>query len=451
MSQSMLPQRFCVSLHERIYVSTGSFRPAARFVVAQLGCHVETIIAANDHAVASRVRDALARVGIDCSMAGVLSHESAQAALRTNRPRTATIVLFCSQAFSAEDLAAVKQLSAAGGERARLIAIGPVKDPNVIIRVIRSGAVDVLDMDNRLEDELPGVIERLRAASAEVAPPGKLLTVVGTVGGVGASVLACNIAATIAQKGRSCELLDLHLRGGDQAKLLQVTPRHNLSSLATKTQQLDAAMFEQSLIQHDCGVRLLPSPEPFTDYRQCTPQLIQKVVQFARASCAYVVVDLEDVEHAEQVRTLASSDHIIVPVRPDLTSLYRTQKCLDYLARAHVDRDRITVVANRIGQPRELPVTRMAEVLETSIVVQIPDDPAAVNTSVNLGVPLVLSAPHARSARCLVHLTEILIGEAEPPGTNGNGWLAKVRSSVPLVNVLSGWSPSHTAQQGSNR
>jgi pilus assembly protein CpaE len=400
---------------------------------------VEVIIASNNQVLAARVRDALSKAGIECSLTGVLSHDSAPAAVMARPAGTLTAVLFCSQAFSADDVATVKQLAAAAGDGTRVVAVGPVSDPNVVLRIIRNGAIDVLDVNDRFDSEVAELFERFKSARTESKATGKLLTVVGTVGGSGASLLACNLAVAIAQQGRTCELLDLQMRGGDQTKLLQVAPLHNLSSLATKIQQLDASMFEQSLIRHESGVRLLPSPEPFTDYRQFSPQVIQKVLTYARASCEYVVVDLEDAEHAEQVRTLAVSDQIIMPVRPDLISLYRTQKCLEYLTRAQVSREKISIVANRVGQPRELPVARMAEVLEMPIVCQIPDDAAAVNTSVNLGVPLILSAPTSRSSRCILQLAEHLTS-AEPAadGARQFGWWAQACSSwLPRLNPLS--------------
>jgi pilus assembly protein CpaE len=399
---------------------------------------MDILVTGDDQALAASVRDSLARAGVEGVAPHVFTRDSAEVEIRESCSRVAIAVLFCSRSFSPEDLAAIKDLSLAGCNRASLIAVGPIADPNLILRAIRSGAIDVLDINSRFDKELLEIIGRLKAVPVKAKAPGKLFSIIGTVGGAGASLLACNLAAAFARGGQKCGLLDLHLRGGDLAKLLQTTPRHNLSSLATKAQQLDAVMFEHSLIEHESGVRLLPSPEPFSDYRQCTPQLIQKVLQLARASCSVVLADLEDAEHAEQVRTLASSNQIIIPLRPDLVSLYRTQKFLAYLTRAQIPRDRISIVANRVGQPRALSVTRMAEVLEMPIEHQIPDDPSAVNTSVNVGIPLVTSTPNTKIARCIAQLAEQLLGtEPEKKDSPERSWLAAMRSSVWLFGTRS--------------
>ena len=192
------------------------------------------------------------------------------------------------------------------------------------------------------------------------------------MGGAGASLLSVNLAAALAQIEKTCGLIDLQLRGGDLATLLKSNPRHTLLSLASKAQQLDRAIFDQSLIKHESGIHLVASPEPFTDYRQISPQVIQKVVQFARNSYPNVVVDLEDAEHSEQVRTMATSDRIILPLRLDFVSLCRAKKCIDHLLQSKIDREHIILVANRTGRAKELPLNRVVEVLGLPVEHRIP-------------------------------------------------------------------------------
>lgn len=389
---------------------------------------MELCLVGDDQTLIKFVSDTVARAGVDCAVARVLTTVSAESEIRDLASRGLLIVLYCSRSFTTEDLAAIRLLAAIRSDRVRLVAVGSVSDPNLILRIIRNGAVDVLDVNQRFEQELGAVVERLKSVPTEAPASARLYSVVGTVGGVGASFLACNLSVAMAQSGQNCRLLDLHLRGGDQAKLLQAAPRHNLASLAPKFQHLDAAMFEQSLSEHPTGLRLLPGPEPFSDFRQCTPQLVQKVIQLARAGCSHVIVDLEDAEHAEQARTLASSDQTILVLRPDLISLYRTQRTLEFFKQSQVPLDRVLLVANRVGQPGQLSLRRMAEVLEMPINCQIPEDVSAVNESFNLGIPLVQSKPSAKISRAITSLANQLLGIE--PARAGAAWLARMAASL---------------------
>jgi MinD-like ATPase involved in chromosome partitioning or flagellar assembly len=69
---------------------------------------------------------------------------------------------------------------------------------------------------------------------------------------------------------------------------------------------------------------------------------------------------------------------------------------------------------------------------------QIPDDPSAVNTSVNVGIPLVTSTPNTKIARCIAQLAEQLLGtEPEKKDSPERSWLAAMRSSVRLFGTRS--------------
>jgi pilus assembly protein CpaE len=370
---------------------------------------MKVVIACDDPSLAAKIAGGLRQVGIDCPASQLLSLDSAQATVTGRDNRSLVVVFFGSQQFSSPELALLKQLCDGSGPNLKVVAVGPANSPTVVLQAIHSGAVDFLDMKGNFEDELRSFLGRLKTAGGEGAKVGRLFTVVCPAGGAGSSVLATNLAAVLAQREPFCGLLDFHVRGGDLATLLKCLPRHTLLSLAGKA-QLDRAMFDQSLVKHECGIHLLASPELFSDYRQISPQVIQQVVQFARATFPNVVVELEDMEHAEQVRTLAASDRIVIPLRLDFVALCRTKHCIDHLQRANVPRERIVLVACRVGQSNELPVDRFAEALGLPIDHRIPHEPAPVNAAVNLGLPLVVASPKAKSSLAIVRLAESLIG-----------------------------------------
>ncbi len=271
--------------------------------------------------------------------------------------------------------------------------------------------------------------------TADRRPTDVLIVVTPTVGGSGASSLTINLAAAIAQKQSTCCLLDLRLRGGDLATLLKVKPRYTLLSLAEKAHQFDRAMFDQSLVKHECGVHLLASPEPFSKFRQITSHLIEQVVQFSRTRFANVVAELEDMEHTEQVRTLAQADRIVVPLRLDFVALCRTKLCIEHLC-ANVPRERIMLVASCAGQANELPAKRFAEVLGLPVEHQIRYDPAAANAAVNLGMPLVAATPNAKASQGVFRLADALTGDHAPEVrkprrfalTSPSGWFSTAAS-----------------------
>lgn len=373
---------------------------------------MEFIVAAVNFAFARNLVDALVRAGAISSTPRVVSPEAAIATVSGREPTFPTIVFFCSETFSTSELATLKKLCGLRSKEVKVVAVGKLEHSDKILEVIRCGAIDYLDIQRGLPESLTAVCERIRAFERKASTSGKLFAVVSPVGGSGASFLACNLAAALAQQAQTCGLIDLHLRGGDLSQLLNVMPRHSLASLAGKIQHLDASMLEQSLINHECGVSLLAGPEPFSDYRQITVDAVQRILNLVRERFPFVVVDLEDLEHAEQLRTLAVAERVLILLRPDYVALSRCKRYLDHLTRAAVPREHVTVVVNRTGQPRELPLDCMSKALDHPLSHFIPNDPAAVSVSYNLGTPLVVSDGKSPAGQAVWRLARELLGGA---------------------------------------
>jgi pilus assembly protein CpaE len=371
---------------------------------------MEILIACDDPSISTRIRGCLHNLGVECSLSQVLSRDSAKIVAATPRGKSPLLIFFGSPQLSPGDLSFLSELCAIGGDHVKVVAVGQGFTASAILQAVRCGAVDCLSLNGTLESELRHLLGRLETAQGDRTRSGKLFTVISAVGGAGASLVATNLAAVIAHRQQQCGLLDLHWRGGDLATLLSSTPRHTLLSLANKLEHLDRTMLEQSLVRHECGIHLLASPEPFSDYRQIRPELIQKIVQLARSMFSTVVVDLEDCEHLDQVRTLAASDQIILVLRPDFVSLVRTKKLVSYLIAANVAKEHIVLVANRTGHSRELPSAQVEGALGMPIHHQVSEDPAAVNESINLGIPLVIACPKAKAAIGVARLAESLLG-----------------------------------------
>lgn len=378
---------------------------------------MEIFVACDDQALALRIRAGLHQLGLECPASQVVSHDSALAVFAIPRPGLVSVVFFGSQRFSADELLMLQHLHAGGGERLKVVAVGSSFSPATILQAVRSGAVDCLDVENNFENELHNVLERIKTTPSN-KDVGRLITIMGSVGGAGASVVATNLAVVLSQKDRGCCLLDFQLRGGDLATLLKCSPKHNLLSLASKADHLDRAMFEQSLINHDCGVHLLAGLEPFSDFRRINVELTRKIIHLARAAYPNVVIDVEDCIHPEQVRMLAEADWVVVLLRCDYVSLYHAKRYLNFLTASHISQANIMLVANRIGQPKEVPLKSMEDTLGMPIRCCIPNDPDSVNASINLGVPVMVSSPKSKVSTTIARLADLLLGIE--PASNGS-------------------------------
>ena len=119
----------------------------------------------------------------------------------------------------------------------------------------------------------------------------------------------------------------------------------------------------------------------------------------ARTLAPHLVVEVSPNFREEQVQALRMADQVLVVLRPDFTSLRNGRRALEHLELAGVERDRISLVANRSGQPQGLTPAQAEEALGRKVAHQIPDDAKAMNLATNIGEPAVLSSPNSRASR----------------------------------------------------
>jgi Flp pilus assembly CpaE family ATPase len=83
---------------------------------------------------------------------------------------------------------------------------------------------------------------------------------------------------------------------------------------------------------------------------------------------------------------------------------------MDHLERLSVGKERVRLVANRYGQPKELPAAKVEKALDAKIFHYVPDDAKTINRATNSGIPAVFDAPSARISRSIAQLAVSING-----------------------------------------
>jgi pilus assembly protein CpaE len=292
---------------------------------------------------------------------------------------------------------------------AYILVVGQASDADLIMRALHEGADHYLS-ETDLEKGLDTVLARWQTRSGVRAPSaGRVFALLSTSGGTGTSTLAVNIAAVLAREHGKCALIDLKAGKGDLAALLDLNPAYHLADLCRNVSRLDQAMFEKVLTPHASGIHLLAAPQAYGDARLVTPQGVGEVLSLARKLFPFVVIDLEDCFHEEQVLTLRQAGVILLVSRLDFTSLRNVRRILDQLNDVGVERSVVRLAINRHGQPNELPAQEAEEALGGQRAFYVPDDPKTVNGANNTGVPVILKAPTAKVSQALAQLTKDLL------------------------------------------
>lgn len=365
------------------------------------------VISSDSPTVATRLRKALAAHGHECPFTHVVGLDQVEAALQA-AGRPVELLMIVLPADQQRSITLLRRLRAVTS--ARLVAVGSARDSKHILEALHAGADDYLDDEADVGEQVAASLERV-AVQPGAPGGGRVVAVTSASGGSGCSMLAANLAVLLAKSAGTCGLIDLAAGFGDLAALLNVTPRHTLGDLYRNHESLDREMLLQSLTAHDSGVKLLAAPGNGDDADAAAPHSLERILHLSRGVFPWCVLDVDcrDRRHDPALRAAGA---ILLVFRLDFTSLCNARRLLNEWEQRQVDAARVRLIANRCGQPSEIPSGQVRSLLGKEICISIPDDAHSANVGINCGNPVVLEAPKSALSRAFAATTQLLLGAA---------------------------------------
>lgn len=295
------------------------------------------------------------------------------------------------------------------------VLVPPAVTPALLRRAMRAGAADVVAIDETL-DQLTeaveaGVLSATRSKTAQGedeqgTPRGKVITVFSTKGGVGKTVLATNIAASLARDKESrVALVDLDLEFGDVGIMLGLKPEHTITDVARVYDRLDAALLDGFMAHHESGVHALLAPVRPEDAETIPAARITQLLELMTELYDYVVIDTCPSFSEAVLAALDRSDEVLVVTMMDVASIKNTRISLQKLRQLGYDAHRLRIVLNRSDSKVLLEPGEVEDAIGVEIAAHVPSD-RMVPRSVNKGVPIVIEAPRSAVARSMVALAQ---------------------------------------------
>lgn len=267
--------------------------------------------------------------------------------------------------------------------------------------------------------------EAMSAPAMTDAIDGGVVAVYAPKGGAGASTVAVNLAAALADGvGHHVEagiphvaLVDADLQFGDQALLLGVRPDRTMVGsgdlrAGDRGSLVDANLVARMLLASpDRSVGLLAAPSDPAAADAVDPAFVLEAVDVLTALCPWVVLDLPPHLDELAVGLLDRAQRIVVVTRPALASVKAAHIALETFGRLGVADRSLVVVCNGVGDDDVLAVAEVEHHVGRRVAAVVPLDPG-VEASVLDGRPVVVASPSNPAARSLASLAASLRGDA---------------------------------------
>jgi pilus assembly protein CpaE len=296
----------------------------------------------------------------------------------------------------------------------KVIVLGKVNDIVLYRQLIARGVSEYLVWPFGVVDFVHAVSHLFRAPGAK--PVGRVISVVGAKGGVGASTVAHNIAWNLATAlEMSTVVADLDLGFGTAGLDFNQDPPQGVAEAVFAPERVDATLVDRLLSKCGDNLNLLAAPAMLDRLYDFSETSFDSLIDTVRASTPWIVLDIPHAWNAWTRRLLVGADEVIVVASPDLANLRNAKNIMDNIrgARPHDHPPRL--VLNGVGMPKrpEISVADFTKTIEIEPSAVIPHDAKLFGAAANNGQMIAEIEPKGRCAEIFADLTNMIAGRAE--------------------------------------
>ncbi len=325
----------------------------------------------------------------------------------------------------------LERLAAVCTEETRVIVAGPSNDVSLYRELIRQGVYEYLVTPSSPMQ----IIEAITTvfASPDSAPAAKSVAVYGVRGGVGASAIAHNLAATLAKtEEKDTILADFDFEFGTAALDFNIEAKHTIADAFYDLDNLDDVKIQRLLHRYGDNLLLLPAPADLKDRSTLNADAALTLFDALRHACDVLVIDAPHAWTPAVACALRQAATVVLVATPDLACLRNLKAVSDWLQQERPHDARAKVVLNQIGAPKrpEISPREFHEIIGAEIDVSIPYEPAIFGAAQNDGKLLTQVSGGQRVAAKIEALGDAVMGRdaggARKARSGSGGFLASL-------------------------
>ncbi len=282
-------------------------------------------------------------------------------------------------------------------------------DDGLALRAVEEGAQDYLVKD-RLDSEALvralryAVVRQCRTGSTPAAgsekPRGRLIGVMGVKGGVGATTVACHLAAALQElSGGPVLLADTDLDGGAVGFLMQAKTQYTLLDAVDNVYRLDEGFWQSLVCQTRSGIHVVTSPALLGREELRETGRLRHVLRFARANYPWVVLDAGRLTASARA-VLPELDRLLLVTTSDLMSAHDAGRVVKTLLADGISAELLSLVHNRASRcPAGSDVLKA--VVSLPLAADLPPAEKEIGAAYTKGVLAAADSPFGREMKRL--------------------------------------------------
>jgi pilus assembly protein CpaE len=279
----------------------------------------------------------------------------------------------------------------------RVIGCSNVFPPNqqLLLDAMRSGVQDIIPKPVSSE-VLLGILKRFQEGQPTKRLPEKLIVVMGSKGGVGATTVAVNLGVQLSTFAKKrVVLLDFARPLGQAHLFLDLQPRFGIRDAVENLDRLDNHFLSGLLTHHRTNLELLGGALDPEEWQNISISPLERIVNVAQTAFDTVLMDMGSQFSSDWNSVLLGARFVLLVTEADVPSLWTLDRRLRALSGFGVPPERIRVVVNRAHKGDE----ETLKSIQSPVFGYLPNDFRKVSASVNFGTPLMENHDNALTHR----------------------------------------------------
>ena len=278
--------------------------------------------------------------------------------------------------------------------------IAAAYDPplSLVRTLVRAGAHDVvplpLDVADLETSLLPVADEIRRRDTVARSANGKLVAVIKSVGGVGATAMLSQLAIRAAENerryGREVCLIDFDIQFGDAAFQLGLKPSLTIFDLIDAGDRLDNELLRATTTEHSSGLKIVAGSNTMMPLDALTSDQLVSILDIAKHEFGTVFVDLPANWTNWSLSLIAQADLVLLVTELSITGLHRARRQLDLMREQDLANVDLRLIVNRFekGLWRTVRQGDVQQALGRDVSYTIANEPAVMHPATERGVPI---------------------------------------------------------------
>lgn len=274
-------------------------------------------------------------------------------------------------------------------------------------RAMRAGAAQlaVAPID---KDDIGRALDCLALHFGGVRSQSKIIAVSGATGGVGATVLATNLAYEISElTQRRCVLTEPQAHMGMVASYLNLHPAHTLRDLL-ELDEINLQLVKEVLTSVTPRLSALCAPDGFGIYQPSIERLLE-ILDALRDVAPYIVLDLPCTMDVQYFELLEEVNTLVLVAEQTLPSVRNLRMIREAIGGCQNIERSCVVISKYDASTKGFSSKSLCDLFGLDRIWTVERSPHDIPASINMGRPLRLQAPQSQALRQIDALTRYLV------------------------------------------